>query len=780
MTDSNQIDATMLVLKMVGGTLDGKLLPISTQKCFLSGGEKNNQDQCAIIRGPSGTAIKSTESIFVNDHADTLHWLNEGDTIRIGQTTMVVQQLGSFGEATVSPASDTNHFAESLQTQTAVQEPPTETTAELNNSENQDTVAGTEHAEMHDSHSELRDFLNKTEPHSAGADNSATPKNDTELRQEEPSIEPNLSNELLERALNSLKNPSNTPIEDVAPQQHDAQIELSTEQNVDQQLDDIQYQIESQIESYDSISDPVLPIPSFSANESETVAENTDHTTAEEFSADPQPLELPTEEPLVENLGQQQQSIEEIMNRLRNSGPAPVEEPSPLADTTHEEPAHETSFAPIAPSVPEIPAPLESPAVDTTQDAEATVQQQTLESEESTSEPPSLHDIMSRLGPAEPDSTINEFEQATEQPQVMEPVGNSTEVEAEEPTTEAPSLHDVTSMLGSAESDSTADEFEQATEHPQFLQPVANPAAAETEEPTTEPPSLQNVMSQLSAAALDAPANEGERPPQQPQAIEPAANATPAAPEVQAAETTPTTPTVQQDDNSVAAVLARMQSAGQFTDFDPDNENQESSVPAGQSVTEPIRQPPEPEVTSEETDDGGDVQDYMNQLFQRLRGSDAPESVVQKPEPQEPSVPDVRVEEAPPEPVQQVDRVLSATEYVPKQQAPEVKSDLEAMRQLANQQKESAVQASSSKKSQIQQTINQCVAVACFVIAVFLGRMATSMTDPLAMVSFGCGVASLMGFFRYVFGMFRKQDDDETEPTQSAARKADPTPMEPQ
>lgn len=688
MTDSNQFDATMLVLKMVGGSLDGKLLPISTQKCFLTGGEKNNHDQCAIIRGPSGTAIKSSESIFVNDHPDTLHWLSEGDTIRIGQTTMIVQQLGCFGESTVSTTAAPNAIGgePQVQTQTAVEATQLATTASFEQTttssdfeeaaEPTDTYQSsqvdsndteTEPTESSDSHSELRDFLSNVEQPSEPQDLS-TPEAEVESsNQEEISIEPNLSNELLERALNSLKNPSDTPIEELQEQAQDSSAELSTEQNVDQQLDEIQNHLESQIQNYDSLSAVEPP-----AQETDMVSSESDFepTTTEESVAVPQLPEAPAEPANVENLNSQQQSIEEIMNRLRNSDVASVEDPSqPEEPVVQEEPQHEpAALEAIDLSVPEVPQALESSIEETAHDAATTEPNPDSDSNEGSPQPQSIQDVMNLLGAAAAEPSADD---EIESIQATEPVIESTTMD-----------HEVQ---------------------------VVEPAAEETQ-----------------------------------------------------AETEPTTPAVDENDTSVAAVLARMQSAGKLSDYNMSAENEATPNLTAQSVTEPIRQPSEPETPSEEVNEGGDVQDYMNQLFQRLRGSDAPESVVQKPEPKETETPAAPVEATTPmEPVKEVERILTPTEYVPKQQAPEVKSDLEAMRQLANQQKDAAVQISSSKKSQLQQTINQCVAVACFVISVFLGRMASSITDPLAIVSFGCGVASLMGFFRYAFALRKGKEEDE-------------------
>ena len=115
MTKSEKNDPSTLILKMIGGTLDGKLLPVTTQKCFLSGGDNKDSGQCTIIRGPSGTALRAVNTVvYVNGKPDSVHWLKDGDAIAIGQMRMVVQQLGYYPQTAAKPVENSEQTKLSL------------------------------------------------------------------------------------------------------------------------------------------------------------------------------------------------------------------------------------------------------------------------------------------------------------------------------------------------------------------------------------------------------------------------------------------------------------------------------------------------------------------------------------------------------------------------------------------------------------------------------------------------------------------------------------------
>lgn len=774
MTNSNQIDASTLVLKMVGGKLDGKLLPISTQKCFLTGGQQDNKDQCAIVRGPSGTAIKSTDRIQVNNQLDTLHWLSEGDTIRIGQTVMIVEQLGSFGQSP-EKSNDNAKQLESVHTSTQAVEPtstqdsfqqespyslsqampelpatprspeptdkveetvdssPTDFASpqpnldrilkELQTSEEAPPVSDSPEAveqPSSDSHSELQAFLNSTqssemgqtpdEKHSEPAASSSLqeqPESTPEIAPTEEILEAKdqeeqnqvqdsrLNNELLERALQSLKN---SPIEEPVDASFEEQPVMSTEQNVDQQLDEIQNQIETQIQDFDSVDASAPPT-------AELTADNT-ATDSQDTTVEPQSVETAA------------QSVEEIMSRLSNPDSPQVQSES----LPEEAPAAHVDSASEALS--NVPAQIEETQIELPQATDSAAE--------------SVEDIMARLRASNPPSMETESSaNPIEESPVLDPPAME-QVTQTEPNLVTESDHEVEVV------DATPAESIESIM--QRLGATSNEDAVPTQEPITpELPSMDTFAAE--AEPLTDENTESSLPAtnelDQPEPIEQVASV----PEdVTPDEPTPPTP---EEQSSVAAVLARMQSAGKLEDYNAPDEDQLSPAAEAQAtVVEPIPA----EVPGAAPAEGGDVQDYMNQLFQRLRGSDAPKSAL--PAEKSESVPEPTVEYvAPSEMPKEVERVLTPTEYVPQQQAPEEKSHMEAMRQLANKQKHAAVQICSSKRSQMEQTINQCVGLSCFVASSVLGWMASSFSDPLAIASFGCGVASLIAAFRYVSGL---------------------------
>ncbi len=719
MTNPTHIDASTLVLKMVGGKLDGKLLPISTQKCFLTGGQKENKDQCAIVRGPSGTAIKSTEQIVVNDHYDTLHWLSEGDTIRIGQTVMVVEQLGNFGQTTTdvapekseigashvatpavsqtnkqnthsqpvpaaprieSPAMDSSlQSAEMPQESEAPIADATETAAKpqpqleqilasLQTTEeacdNETGLDQAENAGEDDSHSALQEFLNSKQTPSASEMPSA-PSEDEVREPESHTPDPRMNNELLERALQSLKNPSEE-LATIPSEQTEAaveQTELSTEENVDQQLDEIQHQLESQIQSYDSA--PQIP------ESIEPAVDTIEDPVADEISNEANSV--------IEEVDARAEPVEDIMARLRAANRPQIENEAQ----------------------PELPAM--NPVQEETP-LEQVLQSEPAEVEKTTAPVNSIEDIMNRLG-----ATNSE-------PQSQEPLEEPTQtVEETAQVIDSPFIENPVPSLP------PADEFEE--QHVGMQLPVESHQETEVALPETVEPSESSVKE--------------------------------VAPTVPEELITPT----PDEQSSVAAVLARMQSSGKLNDYSiPSEEPSETLEQPSQPVVEPSQPSVEPTQTAPATPEkvgegGGDIKDYMNQLFQRLRGSDAPASAL--PESTEEPAP-IQADESVFSmeiPKKEVERILTSTEYVPQQQAPEEKSHMDAMRQLANEQKHAAVQICSSKKSQVEQAINQCVGLSSFVASAVLGWMANSTSDPLAIASFGCGVASLIAGYRYVAGV---------------------------
>ena len=170
------------------------------------------------------------------------------------------------------------------------------------------------------------------------------------------------------------------------------------------------------------------------------------------------------------------------------------------------------------------------------------------------------------------------------------------------------------------------------------------------------------------------------------------------------------------ENESVAEVLARMQQAGQLEQslsFESE-ENETSGQTADESnTTSPAgsNQPASQDSPSFKSGegDGDSVQDYMSQLFERLRGGES--------EPIEPATSPAESKKTPdflqPQPAAAANSTpavedtmdvlnpkdpLKLSEYKPSQAAPEKTATLKALRQVANQSIHNAIQKSQNKR----------------------------------------------------------------------------------
>ena len=232
------------------------------------------------------------------------------------------------------------------------------------------------------------------------------------------------------------------------------------------------------------------------------------------------------------------------------------------------------------------------------------------------------------------------------------------------------------------------------------------------------------------------------------------------------------------EQSSVADILARMKSEGkldQFEEPDADNNSVATENPQPEVAPEPEPVQPGPEAAdaadaadaSDASEGDESVQDYMNQLFNRLRGDEAepataaPEPTVEKTEaveePKQESTPSptpatstTPATSATPTTSEPKNSVLEASEYIPKQRAPEAKTDIQALRQLANKQKTNAVSKSFKAKSKLEQAIASYVAGGAFAGSIAFGWIAKSLFDPAGILAVLCFVASMVALSRYV------------------------------
>ncbi len=227
-------------------------------------------------------------------------------------------------------------------------------------------------------------------------------------------------------------------------------------------------------------------------------------------------------------------------------------------------------------------------------------------------------------------------------------------------------------------------------------------------------------------------------------------------------ELTAQVPDAQQNE-SVAEVLARMQQAGKLSEPLPfDLEGQAGSAAEQTPVVAqpPAEMAPQPLATSQpfasndapapageaSADSTESVQDYMSELFQRLRGDEpatvaAPPAAASVTRPAPAPRPDTENETV------DVTSVLKACEYRPSQAAPEKTTTLDALRQVANYSVKSAIQKSNKQKNHQAGLIYGGSAAASLAISIVLFLMSSRAFDLCFMFGILSAIfCSAMGF----------------------------------
>jgi hypothetical protein len=101
-----------LVLRLIGGERDGQLFTVEKEKCLLSDLSPSIADaenyRCVIFRGEKGVAFRSySDHVLCNGAKVSVQWLKKGDLIKVTDNFSVeVYQLGVYAKkpATASPA----------------------------------------------------------------------------------------------------------------------------------------------------------------------------------------------------------------------------------------------------------------------------------------------------------------------------------------------------------------------------------------------------------------------------------------------------------------------------------------------------------------------------------------------------------------------------------------------------------------------------------------------------------------------------------------------------
>ena len=197
---------------------------------------------------------------------------------------------------------------------------------------------------------------------------------------------------------------------------------------------------------------------------------------------------------------------------------------------------------------------------------------------------------------------------------------------------------------------------------------------------------------------------------------------------------------------SVADILARMQEKGEIDNFKGADETPSAAVPVAPSpapapAPAPAMPTPAPAAAEGGGESDGSVQDYMNSLFQRLRGG---ESSPAAPAPSSETSKEADVAESPSPAAsmqlpEQEDAPLTEDEFKPRATAPERVVNMDAMRELANAQARNAILLSQSKR-------RKAITLTCLGIVAFgLGMAGYTFAVADGMdVPFMIGISCLM------------------------------------
>ncbi len=243
---------------------------------------------------------------------------------------------------------------------------------------------------------------------------------------------------------------------------------------------------------------------------------------------------------------------------------------------------------------------------------------------------------------------------------------------------------------------------------------------------------LEQIEEKLASEDLfdDSPEPNAQQVEAESAEFEPVMTSEPEAP--QSVEASPAPP-----QESVADVLARMRASGKLEQPLPD-EDRYDAVSAMPEPETPQAEIPADIQAAAANNVGGDdsVKDYMNELMGRLRGpgdagaaayaaaQPAPVAApVAAQEQAEPALPEVDLSDLMPE------NPLSPSEYKPGKVAPEKTSTLDALRQVANQSVQNAIQKSARKKNLNNSLIYLAGTGLAFFLSVVLFMLSSKMFD---------------------------------------------------
>ena len=204
-------------------------------------------------------------------------------------------------------------------------------------------------------------------------------------------------------------------------------------------------------------------------------------------------------------------------------------------------------------------------------------------------------------------------------------------------------------------------------------------------------------------------------------------------------------PETTENGNSLQDVLARMKESGQWDGIPDENE---SVVPptATATVEQPVVSTPAPAPTAGAEED---VEDYMSQLLNRMRGGEAAPAVAAtnavKPGKAEPKDDATKEEKFVP-PL----NPLKPEEFKPKQKAKRAGS-FEAMREIANSSARTAVQKSDIERRKALAMVQVGIAIGSFVLAAYYYLIASAAAGDLPfLIGVVCSITAIFFCLRCI------------------------------
>ena len=755
-----------LVLRLIGGERDGQMFTVHNEKCLLSGLLPKTEDaeryRCAIFRGEKGVAFRSySDHVLCNGAKVSVKWLKQGDLIKLTDGFSVeVIQLGAYTKS--APVAPAPPIATRSPTQTI------SLTAEQHPYENATPVKVTPVATQ---------FISAVDSPAASAS-------------EPPKFKP---------ATNNFRSPSVTaPLEShnlLVPQPapitrlvaHTQEIN-SVDADSPVSSDTAGETVANETATFATPNEPVAAAPATIGSEIDSLTDRLSKLVDAASGAEETPA-VPPQSAINESNG-----IESIQTETVDGGSIATPDPQPSSsdDPADRRSALESFFAKSGVSIADA-SPLEN-------------------TEGPVSNPASPHPVPSPVdavvnqAPAAPvirdsvvtvdipqapefdlDSVLAKLEASAAKPAPDETSSLEASNVASDVTNAVVSQPGIEDLLSSQSTPS-------ATAAPQPSEVVESYAAPIYETPVNDVSSMQlpevndlkNGVEQskdlgnneVVTAAEDQTASTeagqaGEDNPIKSFALLQSLGldttglsdmkkeiAQSPAPEELAAIVSPIDQTEEPEPvakpapvESVADVLARMQSGGSLDDFSM------GEAPAEpQSQPEPLSPPPVEASVSQSTDAGindaagddedGSVEDYMSQLLNRMRGEEEPTTGQVVTEKQDEAVEEIEAEKSvietkAVEPKADLPETLTKEEFVPKQKPVRMQS-LDSLREIANTSAREAFRDSIARERTISTQTKLKIALISLAFAVMFFAMSYLMQNKVNVWGVVCGVGFLV------------------------------------